>query len=68
MVLLSYGKGGWKKYHELLELENNHMIIFESCCFRLEPSECERFNSYCQREKIGITDIYEKGANVTNLL
>ena len=31
LVLLSNGKGGWKKYHELLELENNHMIIFESC-------------------------------------
>ena len=30
LVLLSNGKGGWKKYHELLELENNHMIIFES--------------------------------------
>ena len=30
LVLLSNGKGGWKKYYELLEFEINHIIIFES--------------------------------------
>ena len=29
LVLLSNGKGGWKKYYELLEFEMNHITIYE---------------------------------------
>ena len=63
-------KDDGKIFCELLGLEDNHMIMFESYVVLgySQVVNVKGYNSYCQREKMGITDIYEKGVNVTNLL
>ena len=71
MVLLSNGKGGWKNIPWAIGIGNWQLMLISKVMLFLGYSQVVNVkgeNSYCQREKMGIIYICEKGVNLTNVI
>ena len=58
-------------FPDLLGLETDNYMLISKVMLFLGYSQAVNVkgeNSYCQTEKMGIIDIYEKGVNLTNVI